>query len=214
MGAKHIKISIIITLVMISINNLCAAQDTICVEGLSGRIIKNPNGTFYYSSTVQIVNCDITTLSYGRWRQEDDSVFTFVSSINTKHDILKSYESWDSVNNTNSLIVDVYNENGDLLCTSNGSNIHFYSESSILGITICDSSIQLHGVSPYGQWHLNSKIKEKKHNHYIVVIRDAFYYNLEYLCISLVQKRTGDWQLFRTFGRSQEFTTHKNGKMK
>lgn len=212
MGAKHIKISIIITLVMISINNICAAQDTICIEGLSGIIIKNPDGTFYYSSTEQIVNCDITKFSYGRWRQVDDSIFTFVSSINTKHDILKSYGLWDSVGSTNSLIVDVYNENGDLLCTSNGSNIHFYAESSILGITICDSSIQLHGVSPYGQWHLNSKIEDKKHNHYIVVIRDALYYNLEYLYISLVQKRTGNWQLFRAFGNSQEFSRHRNEK--
>ena len=202
MKAKHIiiKNSIgIILLLFVKQYNPCFAQDTICTTGLMGEIIKNTDGTFYYSSCLQLDNRSgyITTLSYGRWRQVDDSTFAFISSINTKHEILKSYELNDSVNDTTDLTVDVCNENGDLLCKKKSSHIHYYSESSILGVSVYDTFIHIYGASPFGQWHLYCEKKEKSYNHHVIYIRDAFYYNLEYLHFFLVREMTGKWRLIR-----------------
>lgn len=198
MAEQHIKNSItIIVLALMGLWNPCAAQDTICTTDLMGEIIKNSDGTFYYSSHVQVDNRGgyITILSYGRWSQVNDSTFIFISSINTKHEILKSYELCDSVRGNAHSIVEVYNENGNLLCMGEDSVIHHYAESSVLGISISDTSIQIYGVSPYGQWHLDSKKKVKENNHHIIYIRDAYYYNLEYLYFSLVKGMAGDWRL-------------------
>lgn len=197
MAEQHIKNNIIIVLAFIGLWSPCAAQDTICTTGLVGEIIKNSDGTFYYSGHVQLDNRGghMTTLSYGRWRQVNDSTFVFSSSINTKHEILKVYELDDSVNGTTGLKVDVYNENGDLLCKRTGLDIQHYSESSVLGISYNDTSIHIYGVSPYGQWHSYCNRKTNANNHYVIYIRDAFYYNLEYLNFSLVKDRTGHWRL-------------------
>ena len=198
MKAKHITIknSIeIIVLMLVNLYNPGFAQDTIYVTDHWGQIIKNTDGTFYYSSHVQLDNRGgyITTLSYGRWTHVNDSTYIFTSSATTKHEILKSYELYDSIRGNTNQLVDIYNENGDLLCKWEDSTIHHYAESSVLGISVCDTSIQIYGVSPYGQWHLDSKKKEKTYNHHIVYIRDAFYYNLEYLCFYLIKNRTGEW---------------------
>ena len=198
MKVKHITIknSIgIIFLLFVNQYNLCFAQDTIYLTDHWGEIIKNADGTFYYSSHVQLDNkgCYITTLSYGRWSQVNDSVFAFTSSKNTKHEILKSFELDDGVGSTG-LTVDVYNENGDLVCKEIGSNIQHYAESSVLGIFVHDTSIHIYGVSPYGQWHLYCKKKENENNHHVIYIRDAFYYNLEYVYFSLIKERTGNWR--------------------
>lgn len=200
MVEQHIKNSItIIVLALIGLWNPCTAQDTICATGLMGKIIKNSDGTFYYSSHVQVDNGGgyITTISYGRWRQVDDSTFVFSSSKNTKHEILKSYELDDSVNGATGLTVDVYNENGELLCKREGSDIHHYAESSVLGIFDNDTSIHIYGVSPYGQWHSYCKKKANANNHHVIYIRDAFYYNLEYLYFSLVKGMAGNWRLIQ-----------------
>ncbi len=201
MKVKHITIKNrigIILLLFVNLCNLCFAQDTIYLTGHWGKIIKNTDGTFYYSSHVQLGNKGgyITTLSYGRWSQVNDSVFAFTSSINTKHEILKSFELDDSVGST-SLTVDVYNENGDLVCKGMGSTIQHYAESSVLGISVHDTSIHIYGVSPYGQWHLYCKKKENANNHHVIYIRDAFYYNLEYVYFSLIKERTGNWRLIQ-----------------
>ena len=200
MEEKHIKNNItIIVLIFIGLWNPCAAQDTICTTDLMGEIIKNSDGTFYYSSHVQLDNRGghITTISYGRWSQINDSTFVFSSSINTKHEILKSYELDDYVKDTSRLMVDVYNENGNLLYKGDGSNIQHYAESSVLGISVHDTSIHIYGVSPYGQWHLYCKKQENENNHHVIYIRDAFYYNLEYVYFSLIKERAGSWRLIQ-----------------
>lgn len=202
MKTKHITIrnSIsILFLILVNLYNPSLAQDTIYVTDHWGQILKNTDGTFYYSSYVQLDNRGgyITTHSYGRWSQINDSTFIFTSSINTKHEILKSYELCDSVRGNSHSIVEVYNENGNLLCMGEDSAIHHYAESSVLGISISDTSIQIYGVSPYGQWHLDSKKKVKENNHHIIYIRDAYFYNLEYLYFSLVKGVAGDWRLIQ-----------------
>lgn len=213
MVEQHIKNSItIIVLALMGLWIPCAAQDTICATGLMGKIIKNTDGTFYYSSYVRLDNKGeyITTLSYGRWNQVNDSIFEFTSSINTKHEMLKSYELDDSVNDTTGLTIDVYNENGVLLCKRNGLDIQHYAESSILGISVHDTSIQIYGVSPYGQWHLYCQKKEKTYGHQVIYIRDAFYYNLEYLYLFLIKKGDGAWYLFQKTKQEPDTVPTKN----
>lgn len=176
-----------------------SAQDTINVAGIGGQIIKNPNGTFFYSNTMQIAynKGKIITLSYGRWKQINDSIIAFTSSKNTKQEILKTCESYDTLV-SDGFIVEIKDENGDLLCKRDNYGTHFYGESSILGININDTTIQIHGVSQYGQWHL-SNIRGGGFNHQVIYIRDAFFYNLEYLSFLLLKKYDG-YRLIRYGG--------------
>lgn len=193
MRVKLIIINVVIVAsVQFNMNNIFA-QDTIYVSGMGGQIIKNSNGTFCYFNNIQIVDdgATMTSFSYGRWKQLNDSIFMFRSSNSTKHEILKSNGLNDTQVDTNEIVVDVKNEAGDFLCKKDKQGTHFLGESSILGIVVDDSMIRIYGVSQYGQWNLQCKRLERTINHYVIHIRDAYYYNLDFLCLFLKKENIG-----------------------